>query len=125
MGIAGPPHAVRREVEVHLLASRPLAPPHIQESQAVTVVPATASPVHSRLGVGCPVALQRNSAIWPGCTVSCGGWMETTGADGVAEAEERGDSVWGQGGVGPAPTASSLLPLLPLQPFMAICPHSR
>ena len=86
--LLGPPTAVCREVEVHLLVSRPLALPHIQESQALTVVPATASPVHSRLGIGCPVALQRNSAVWPGCTVSCGGWMETMGADGAAEAEE-------------------------------------
>ena len=33
--------------------------------------------------------------------------------------------MWGQGGEGPVLTASLLLPLLPLQAFMAICPHSR
>lgn len=62
---------------------------HIQESQAPNVIPATASPVHSRVGVGCPVALQRNSASCPGCTVSCGGWIDTTGADGAPEADGR------------------------------------
>lgn len=42
---------------------------------------AAGAPIHSRLGMGFPVALQRNSAIWPGCTVSCGGgwrpWGQT------------------------------------------------
>ena len=42
--------------------------------------------------------------------------METTGADGVAEAEERGDSVWGQGGEGPVPCPSCARDLSPTAP---------
>lgn len=59
---------------------------HMWDSLALNAIPATASPVHSRVGGGFPVALQRNSANCPGCTVSCGGWMETMGAAGAAEA---------------------------------------
>ena len=46
--------------------------------------------------------------------------METTGADGVAEADEGGGSVRGHGGEGPTATASLLLSLLPLYPLVAI-----
>lgn len=61
--------------------------------------------------MGCPVALQRNSAICPGCIVSCGGWMETTGADRVPEAdggEERACG-WGKCHLTPG---NSLLPVV-------------
>lgn len=36
-------------------------------------------PLHSRAGVGLPVAVQRNSARWPCWTFSTGGVMEATG----------------------------------------------
>lgn len=69
---------------------------HNPQSHVLDVIPATASPVHSRVGMGFPVALQRNSAICPGCTVSCGGWIETMGADGVPEADGGGERTYGQ-----------------------------
>lgn len=62
-----------------------------QDSRGLRVTPIMTSPDHSRVGAGFPVALQRNSASCPGCTVSCGGCMETTGAVEVPETKKRGE----------------------------------
>lgn len=96
---------------------------HNRQSQVLDVIPATASPVHSTVGMGFPVALQRNSAVCPGCTVSCGGWIEIVGADGVPEADGGGERTHGQNisSDGQA-RASLLLSVLPLKPLMAVCP---
>lgn len=99
---------------------------HMWDSLALNAIPATASPVHSRVGGGFPVALQRNSANCPGCTVSCGGWMETMGAAGAAEADRGGERTQGQGGACPLTHRNGLLAALfaaTLAP-MAICPQS-
>lgn len=87
----------------------PLSPTH-PGVVGPTGSPDMASPVQSRVGAGFPVALQRNSAICPGCTVSCGGWMETTGADGVPEADGGHGGM--QSGWGVSPLLLLSLPLL-------------
>ena len=62
--------------------------------------------------MGLPVALQRNSASCPGCTVSCGGWMETTGAEKVPAADEGGKGTCTQGGECRLTHTTVLLPTL-------------
>lgn len=89
---------------------------HNQQSQVLDVILATVSPVHSRAGMGFPVALQRNSAVCPGCTVSCGGWIETTGADGVPEADGGGERTRGQENVSSDPRQEP--------PCCSLCFHS-